>query len=68
MSYKKLSQKFTPKELAEAFVFPVKLSPKQQRVADQQLADARKKSLEKMTEEERLTGNLMGLKFRMEDF
>ncbi len=30
MSYKKLSQEFTPKELAESFVFPVKLSPKKQ--------------------------------------
>jgi len=27
LSYKKLSQEFTPKELAEAFIFPVKLSP-----------------------------------------
>lgn len=68
MSYKKLSQELTPKELAEAFVFPVKLSPRQQRVADQQLAEARKKSFGKMTEGERLTGNLMGLKFRMEDY
>jgi hypothetical protein len=68
MSYKKSSKEFTPKELADAFVFPVKLSPKQQRVADQKLAEARKRSLEKMTEKERLTGNLMGLKFRMEDY
>jgi hypothetical protein len=68
MSYKKLSKEFTSKELAEAFVFPVKLSLKEQREADQKLAEARKRSLEKMTEKERLTGNLMGLKFRMEDY
>ena len=36
MSYKKLLQEYTPKELAEAFVFPVKLPPKKQREADQQ--------------------------------
>jgi hypothetical protein len=68
MNYKKLLQEYTPKELAEAFVFPVKLSPKKQREADQQLAEALKKSREKMTKEDRLAGSLMGLKFRMEDY
>ena len=68
MSYKKLLQEFTPKELAEAFVFPVKLSPKQQREADQQLSDALKRSRKEMTKEERLAGSIMGLKFRMEDY
>lgn len=68
MSYKKLSQEFTPKELAEAFVFPVKLTAKQQKLADQQLAAARKISQEAMTDDERLTGNLMGFKFRMEEY
>jgi hypothetical protein len=68
MSYKKLSQEFTPKELAEAFIFPVKLSPKKQKEADKQLAEALRVSREKMTKEERLTGSLMGLKFRMEDY
>lgn len=68
MSYKKLGQKFTPEELAGAIVFPVKLSPKQQREAEKQLAGAREKSLGKMTEGERLTGSLMELKFRMKDY
>jgi hypothetical protein len=68
MSYKKLLQEFTPEELAESFIFPVKLSAKQRKVADQQLAGAIKKSREKMTEEERLAGRLMGLKFRMKDY
>ncbi len=68
MSYKKLLQEFTPEELAESFIFPVKLSAKQKRLADQQLAEAVKKSRESMTEEERLTGRLMGLKFRMQDY
>jgi len=67
MSYKKLSLEFTPEELAESFIFPVKLSAKQKKVADQQLAEAIKKSREKMTVEERLAGRLMGLKFRMKD-
>lgn len=68
MNYKKLLQEYTPKELADAFVFPVKLSPKKQREADQQLAEALRQSREKMTKEERLAGILMGLKFRMEDY
>ena len=68
MSYKKLSQKYTPQELAQAFVFPTKLSPRKQREADRQLTEALKNSREKMTKEERLAGSLMGLKFRMEDY
>ena len=68
MSYKKLQREYSPKDLAESFVFPVKLSPKQQKAADLQLAEARQKAGEKMTAEEKLTGKLMGLKFRMEDY
>ena len=68
MSYRKLLQEFTPKELAEAYVFPVKLSPKQQKEADCQLSEALKKSRDNMTKDERLAGSLMGLKFRMEDY
>ncbi len=68
MSYKKLLHEHSPKDLAESFVFPVKLSAKQQKAADLQLAEARQKAREKMTEAEKLTGKLMGLKFRMEDY
>jgi len=68
MSYKKLLQENSPKDLAESFVFPVKLSAKQQKSADLQLAEARQKAREKMTDAEKLTGRLMGLKFRMEDY
>jgi hypothetical protein len=68
MSYKKLLEEFTPDELAESFIFPVKLSAKQKKLGDQQLTEALKKAREKMTKEEELAGNLMGLKFRMEDY
>jgi hypothetical protein len=44
MSYKKLRKKFTPEELADAFVFPVKLTAKQKKEAAEQLAAARKKN------------------------
>lgn len=68
MSYKKLLQEHSPKDLAESFVFPVKLSAKQQKAANLQLAEAREKAREKMTNTEKLMGGLMGLKFRMEDY
>jgi len=68
MSYKKLLQELSPQELAESFVFPVKLSAKQQKAADLLLTEARQKVREKMTDTEKLTGRLMGLKFRMEDY
>lgn len=68
MSYKKLLQENSPKGLAESFVFPAKLSAKQQKAADLQLTEVRQKAREKMTDAEKLTSRLMGLKFRMEDY
>jgi hypothetical protein len=68
MSYKKLLQRHSPKDLVKSFVFPVKVSGKQQKNVDLQLAEARLKAKEKLTKAEKLTGRLMGLKFRMEDY
>ena len=68
MSYKKLLKKYTPEELAEAFVFPVKLTAKQQKEAAKQLAAARKKIQEDMTDEDRLSLRLYGLRFQLEDY
>jgi hypothetical protein len=68
MSYKRLSQEYSADELAESLVFPTRLSIKQQKAANLQLSEARNKVQEQMTETERLTGRLMGLKFQMEDY
>jgi hypothetical protein len=68
MSYKKLLQEYSPAELAESFIFPIKLSARQQKAADLQFAEARKRVQQEMTEAEKLTAKLMGLKFRMEDY
>jgi len=68
MSYKKLLQENNNKDLAESFVFPVKLSAKRQKSAELQLAEARQRARDKMTDAEKLTARLMGLKFRMEDY
>jgi plasmid maintenance system antidote protein VapI len=68
MSYKKLLKQHTPEELAEAFVFPVKLTAKQKKEAALQLAAARKKTQEEMTEEDRLISRIYQFRFRLEDY
>jgi len=66
--YKKLIKEHTPEELAEAFVFPVKLTKKQKKEAAEHLAAARKKSQAEMTEETKNSLRLYHLKFRIEDY
>lgn len=68
MSYKKLLKKYTPEELAEGFVFPVKLTAKQKKEAAEQLAAARKKSKAEMTEETKMSLQLYHLRFRIENY
>lgn len=67
MSYKELSKKFTPEELADAFVFPVRLTAKQKKEAAEQLAVARKKSRAAMNDETKFGLRAFGLRFRIED-
>ena len=64
----KTLEKYSDKEIVEAFVLPQKLTKKQQAEASLQLAEARKKSIDKMTVAERLTANLLQLKFQVEDY
>src|SRR5688500_13658373 len=68
MSYKKLLKQHTPEELADAFVFPVKLTAKQKKEAALQLAAARKKTQAEMSENTRLSLRLYHLKFHLEDY
>jgi hypothetical protein len=68
MSIKKIFEKYTPEEIAEAFVFPVKLTAKQQLEADTQLAEHRAKRRAEMTEAEKLNFKLLQLKFQLEDY
>lgn len=67
MKTKKHSTKPTPEELAEAIVFPVTLTHSQKKEAREQLAAARKEGQKEMTEEDRLTLNILQLKFQLED-
>jgi len=68
MNYKKLRKKYTPEELAEGFVFPVKLTAKQQKEAAKQLAEARKKTQQEMTDQDRLISGLWQFRFQLEDY
>jgi plasmid maintenance system antidote protein VapI len=68
MSYKKLSKKYTPEELADAFVFPVKLTAKQKKEAAGQLAAARKKTQAAMSDETKFGLIAFHVRFRIEDY
>jgi hypothetical protein len=68
MSIKKILNKYTPAEIAEAFVLPVKLTAKQKQEADRQLAEHRAKRASEMPEEEKLQLQLMQLKFQLEEY
>ena len=68
MSYKKLLKHHTPEELAEAFVFPVKLTAKQKKEAAEHLTEARKKSKAAMSDETKFGLRLFHIKFRIEDY
>jgi len=68
MSIKKLLEEYTPEELAESFVFPVKLTARQKKEADIQLQEARAKTQSEMTEKGRLVSRLLQLRFRLEDY
>ncbi|MBO9562978.1 MAG: hypothetical protein J7621_09405 [Niastella sp.] len=66
--FSQLRSKYTLEEIADAFVFPVELTPEQQKEAKEELAKARMKGQEEMTEEVRIDLELFGLKFRMEQY
>jgi 5-hydroxyisourate hydrolase-like protein (transthyretin family) len=68
MSYKKLRKKFTPEELADAFVFPVKLTAKQKKEAAEQLAAARKRTQAEMTDETKFSLTAFHIRFQIEDY
>jgi plasmid maintenance system antidote protein VapI len=66
--YKKLLKEDGPEELANSFVFPVKLTAKQKKEAAEQLAAARKKNKETLTEETKNSLQLYHLRFVIEDY
>jgi hypothetical protein len=68
MTTRKKSLQISPKETAEAMVFPITLSKKQKKEAKEQLAAARKQGQKELTEKDRLSLRVFQLKFQMEDY
>lgn len=68
MSTKKKRVKHTSEELAEAYVYPSTLTPEQRKEADDQLKAARSKVQSAMTEADKLTADIMQLRFQLEDY
>lgn len=68
MKMKRLLEKYTPEELAEAFVFRTSLTPVEQARADKQLNEHRLKMIGAMTPEQRVVGDLFRLRFLIEDY
>jgi plasmid maintenance system antidote protein VapI len=64
----KAKRKQRKEELAEALVFPVTLTPTQKKEAARQLAAARVKSQQEMSEKDRLVLQLHQLKFQLEEY
>ena len=54
--------------MADAFVFPVKLTAKQKKEAAVQLAAARKRTQAEMTDETKFSLNAFGVRFRIESY
>lgn len=61
-------QQYTPEELAESFVFPVKYTARQQKEADRALAEARQKSQAAMIEDQKIELDLYQLRFQLESY
>lgn len=66
--YKELSKKYTPEELAEAFVFPHNLTKEEKAASDKELRKLRFELLENQTEEERIFSALVRLSIQIKDF
>jgi plasmid maintenance system antidote protein VapI len=65
---KKLFVSYSTKDIADAFILTQKLTKKQQDEAAQQLAEAREKSQQELSEDDRLLINLLQFKFQLEDY
>lgn len=66
-NFEELLKKHGPEELVEAFVFPQGLNPVEKEAADNEIREIRLKSLNNMSPEQRVQGQLLGLRCRLED-
>ena len=66
--YQKLSKKYTDEEITEFAMIPQDLTPEEQEQSNAKFREFRLKWLEKRTEEERIMGDLVQLRFKLEDY
>src|SRR5690606_10539011 len=67
-SFKELEKEYTPKEIAEALVFPDTKSIEEREDALAELRKFRKKISDSQTEKNKVISKLLQLKFLMEDY
>lgn len=65
---KRKKTKLTNEELADAYIFPVELTPAQKRYSAKKLAEARAKVQAEMTDQERISLRLHQLKLQIESY
>ena len=68
MSVKKILSELPPEEIADAYVLPTSLTNEEQRSANHELALARAKRRNEMSDNKRLYNSLLLLKARLEDY
>lgn len=67
-SYKDLTDKYTPKEIAESFVFPRSKNKKHRQSQIEAFQEYRQKVSNSLKEKDRLISLLLQLKFQIEDY
>jgi DNA-binding XRE family transcriptional regulator len=67
MKKREKENNYTDKELAEAHIFPTNLSVSERKDIDDEMKTLRLQRLALMSESQKLQGNLLGLKFQIED-
>lgn len=67
--YNRLSEQLSDEEIVDGYLFnDDNLSEEEQRVVDKELRELRLKRLQEMTDSQKLFGQLMKIKYRMQDY
>lgn len=68
MKTKNIYEKYSHEEIADSVVFKNPLSEKEEKEASNELAEARRKNREKLTDNQKLYAKVLQLRFLMEDY
>ncbi len=64
----KKTNKYSEKELAEAFIFPRNASAKEKALADKDIAMVRMNLIRNMSDEQKLYGDILQLKYKLDEY